>query len=111
MQQSLTVPATTRSTVLPRTLAGLAGVDFSTRLECDAAVVLDRTMWWDATGYGAHAETAVPGPASTWYLAEGATHSGFDLYYLIQNPNATDVTVDIEFLLPGGAARAQPCRS
>ena len=29
-----------------------------------------------------------PPRRTTWYLAEGATHSGFDLFYLIQNPNA-----------------------
>ena len=99
VQQTLTVPARTRRTVFPKTITGLAAADFSTRLECDADVVMDRTMFWS---YGAHAETAVAGPAATWYLAEGATHSGFDLYYLIQNPNGADVTVDIEFLLPGG---------
>ena len=40
-----------------------------------------------SSGYGGHAETAVTGPAPTWYLAEGATHSGFELYYLVANPN------------------------
>jgi hypothetical protein len=25
-------------------------------------------------------------------IAEGATHSGFALFYLIQNPNTTDAT-------------------
>jgi hypothetical protein len=40
-------------------------------------------MRWDrANGYGAHAEAAVAAPALEWYLAEGATHSGFDLFYL-----------------------------
>ena len=29
-------------------------------------------------------------PSTTWFLAEGATHGGFDLFYLVQNPNATD---------------------
>ena len=47
-------------------------------------------MTWDrAGGYGSHAETGVLAPAPTWYLAEGATHSGFNLFYLIQNPSTT----------------------
>ena len=32
-------------------------------------------------------ETAVEQPSTTWYLAEGATHGSFDLFYLIQNPS------------------------
>ena len=34
-------------------------------------------MSWDAAGYGSHSETAVKSPATTWYLAEGATIGGF----------------------------------
>ena len=40
-------------------------------------VIVDRTMWWDATHYGSHAETGVAAPSLAWFLAEGATHSGF----------------------------------
>ena len=32
-----------------------------------------------------------PAPSLTWYLAEGATHGSFDLFYLIQNPSPTQV--------------------
>jgi hypothetical protein len=38
-----------------------------------------------------------------WYLAEGATHSGFDLFYLLQNPNASEARVRVRFLRPSGA--------
>ena len=37
---------------------------------------------------------------TTWYFAEGATHSGFQLFYLFQNPNATSVDVDVTYLRP-----------
>jgi hypothetical protein len=61
-------------------------------------------MSWDASGYGSHAETAVRTPALTWYLAEGATHSGFELFYLLQNPDAArEATVEVTFLRPAGA--------
>ena len=42
--------------------------------------------------------------ARTWYLAEGATISGFKLFYLLQNPNAVEATVTIEYLLGRGRA-------
>jgi hypothetical protein len=45
----------------------------------------------------------VPAPATTWYLAEGATHSGFDLFYLLQNPTTTAADVTVTYLLPSGA--------
>jgi hypothetical protein len=98
------LPARTRVTVEPGSVGGLAGASFSTLVESDVPVVVDRTMSWGSltTPYGSHAETAVSGPSMTWYLAEGATHSGFDLYYLLQNPNATEVYVDVDFLLPAG---------
>jgi alpha-tubulin suppressor-like RCC1 family protein len=77
---------------------------FSTVVESDVPVVADRTMVWDDRGYGAHAETSIASPAVTWYLAEGATHSGFELYYLIQNPNPTAVTVQVTYLRPSPLA-------
>ena len=41
-------------------------------------------------------------PSLTWYLAEGATHSGFELFYLLQNPNATTSRVKVRYLRPLG---------
>lgn len=59
-------------------------------------------MSWDATGYGAHAETAVTTPSTTWYLAEGATIGGFSLFYLLQNPAASQTTVRVRYLRAAG---------
>ena len=81
-----------RKSARPSMLTATANVpenDFSTVIESDRTVVVDRTMTWDATTYGAHAETALEAPATTWYLAEGATHGAFSLFYLLQNPNDT----------------------
>ena len=58
-------------------------------------MVADRTVSWaGGVGYGSHTETAVLKPATTWYLAEGATGGGFDLYYLLQNSNEGEVQVE-----------------
>jgi hypothetical protein len=99
----LEVPPHTRVTWWPGEKAGAGNAEFSTSVESDQPLVVDRTMTWDAGGYGSHAETGVATPALTWYLAEGATHSGFDLFYLIQNPNANDANVEVSLLLPSGA--------
>jgi hypothetical protein len=83
----------------------LKNAEFSLRVENSGPappVVVDRTMSWDPSGYGAHAETAVPAPALTWYLAEGSTVGGFNLFYLLQNPHASTVPVRVRFLRPSG---------
>src|SRR6185503_13504811 len=66
-------------------------------------VVFDRTMSWGG-GYGSHAESGVPKPSTTWYLAEGSTSGDFSLFYLLQNANQAATSVTIRFLLPFGQA-------
>ena len=44
----------------------------------------------------------MPAASPTWYFAEGATHSGFDLFYLLVNPGTADADVTISYLLPAG---------
>lgn len=100
----LVVGPRSRATLDPADTAGMSQAEFSTVIESDRAVVADRTMTWDASGYGAHAETAILAPSLHWFLAEGATHSGLDLFYLFQNPSLTQsATVRVRFLLPSGA--------
>jgi len=102
--QAFTLAPQTRKTIRVNDVAGMGTAEASTAIESDAPFVADRTLSWDvASGFGAHAETAVAAPATTWYLAEGATHSGFNLFYLLQNPNAVDAQVRVRFLTPTGA--------
>jgi hypothetical protein len=86
----------------PALSVGLAG-DFSTIVESDGPIVVDRVMTWGSgtgTGWGSHAETAGAVPGTTWHLAEGATHGAFDLFYLIQNPGAAPNDITITYLRP-----------
>ena len=88
---------------------GLANASFSTIVRSTLGLVADRTMRWDGTGYASHAETAIVTPSLTWYLAEGATHSGFHLFYLLQNPNPTAATVEITYLRTGQGPLTVTC--
>ena len=65
----VTVPAYSRQTVDVGSVAGLANAEFSTVLESDQLVVLDRLMSWDANGYGSTSETAIPSLSTEWFLA------------------------------------------
>jgi hypothetical protein len=97
------VAAHSRATIVPAEIMGQA--DFSTIVESDRLVVSDRTMTWAGEArYGSHAEGSLASPGLTWYLAEGATHGAFDLYYLLQNPNDSDAQVRVRYLLPDGTA-------
>jgi type 1 glutamine amidotransferase len=100
----VTMPARSRKTVSVDDVPGMASASFSTTIESDQTVVVDRTMTWaNGQAYGSHAETSLPGPSTKWYFAEGATHGRFDLFYLIQNPSATQTaTVTASFLTSTG---------
>ena len=98
------VPATSRTTIDVEHVAGLEAAEFSTLVEADVQVVADRTMTWDQTGYGSHAERGIlTRTATKWYFAEGATFGNFNLFYLIQNPNDQAAQVKVTYLLPSGA--------
>jgi hypothetical protein len=100
----VTVPSGQSRKIPVSRLPDLASAEFSTVIESDEPVVVDRQMRWDAlTAYGTHAEASVSAPALTWYFSEGATHSGFDLFYLLQNPGDIDAQVRVRFLRPSGS--------
>jgi hypothetical protein len=98
----VTVPARARRTVDLSTIPALAGTTFSTLLESDVPVALDRLVSWDARGVSASLEAAVDEPSTHWYFAEGSTIDPFELFYLVQNPNATAAQVQVRYLLPQG---------
>lgn len=109
-------PAMRSAAACPVLAAAPGAVDVSTVIESDVPLVAERTMTWPHAGggrpwpvsptldaYGAHAESAAE-PARAWHFAEGATHSGFDLFFLIKNVEARPVTVTARYLRPSPAA-------
>ena len=84
---------------------GLEAADVSTTVESNRFVGVERSMTWGTTAgaiYGSHAETATAAPSPTWFLAEGSTVLEFNLFYLLQNPQATTTSATVRFLLPSG---------
>jgi glucose/arabinose dehydrogenase len=103
--RAVSVPARQHFTVRPAELSGLEVSDYSTIVETDREVVVERTMIWSVAGrFGSHSERAVNAPSTTWFFAEGATHGAFSTFYLLENPSATEAQVEIVYLLPNGAA-------
>ena len=98
--KSLELGPTSRTTIYPETIAGLSATEFSTTIESDEQVLVDRTTSRDGRAYASHAEGSVAGSSKTWYFAEGATHSGSNLFYVIQNRTTTAADVVVRYLLP-----------
>ena len=102
--QLVALPPHHSTQFLVDTLPSMANTSFATVVESDTTVVADRLMWWGPAGaYGTHSERSVGGASLTWHFAEGATHSGFDLFFLLLNPNATASSVRVRYLRPTGA--------
>lgn len=97
-----------RKTVLLDTVDGInedgpaVAYEFATTVKASAPIGIDRLMTWDKNSYAGHAETGVVSTSTAWYFAEGATISGFNLFYLLQNPSAQQVTVQGRYLLTNG---------
>ena len=101
--QNLTLLATSRQTIRVDDVAGLSNTAVSTVVTSTSAlpIVVERTMSWDANGYGAHGGNAVDGPRTRWYFAEGS-QGFFDTYVLLANAGATSATVTVTFLTEAG---------
>lgn len=69
-------------------------------------LAVERTMIWDATGYGGHGGTAVA-PNTRWLFAEGS-QGFFNTFILLANDNATNASVLLDFLVEGGAVVSVP---
>jgi YVTN family beta-propeller protein/autotransporter-associated beta strand protein len=83
---------------------GLESAGFSTSVASPsgAPLAVERTMWWDATHYGAHGEKASAGPALQWYFAEGS-QGYFHTYFLLLNPGALANVAHVTYFLEDGS--------
>ena len=66
-------------------------------------IAVERTMRWDATGYGMHTEKAAPALARDWFFAEGA-QGFYDTFFLLTNPAPARQHRHVRFFLENGIA-------
>lgn len=91
------------------TLLSGANQDVSMKVTAGKDIVAERPMYFDYHGSwkDGSVEQGVKQPAAVWYLAEGATHPGFEEWICIQNPGATQANVSITYMFPGGRTQEQ----
>jgi hypothetical protein len=103
-----TIGPTSRLTIyVDQEGAALAGTDVSAKITADQPILAERAMYFSTPTQAfaaGHEGAAVEAPATSWFFAEGATGSFFDLFLLLANAEATDATVQITYLLPSGAS-------
>ncbi|MBM3151928.1 MAG: hypothetical protein FJZ96_06975 [Chloroflexi bacterium] len=98
--KNVTVPGNSRFTVLAHDVSQV-GPDqaFSTRLDSDRPIIVERAMYFNNEGHNA---VGITQPQTDWYLAEGYTGAGFGTYILVQNPNTADANVVVTYMIQGG---------
>jgi hypothetical protein len=98
------VPAMARLTVPVDRIPGLEATAASVKVVSDQGLplVVERSMFWDASYYGGHTANAVDQPETRWTFAEGF-QGFFDTYILIANAEATPTTATLTFLREGAA--------
>jgi hypothetical protein len=94
-----TVPAQSRLTVRVEEIPGLESAAASVEVKSEQRVplVVERSMFWDASYYSGHTANAVGQPEKRWIFAEGF-QGFFDTYILIANANAEATTATLTFL-------------
>jgi hypothetical protein len=98
------IGATTRLTIDANQVAELENFNFSTTITSTVDVVAERAMYWGGPNWPAgHVSMGVTSTSPVWNFAEGAAGNAFDTYYLVLNPNAAAVTVNVTYLGPTGA--------
>jgi hypothetical protein len=99
-----TLPATSRTTIAVDSIEGFENAEMSATVTVppDLPIVVERTMRWDSTGYGAHTERATDAPARQWFFAEGS-QGFFQTFVLLANPGAVTNVATVTFLLESGA--------
>ena len=70
----------------------------SARVILSVPGVVERVMHFNnGTWLGSTDKVGAPAPATSWYFAEGSTLSAFAEYLSIQNPNSSEVVVDLTY--------------
>ncbi|MHB8894275.1 MAG: WD40/YVTN/BNR-like repeat-containing protein [Candidatus Geothermincolia bacterium] len=96
-QDPFVVPANSRKTVLVNDV--LPDQDFSTRVNGSKPIIAERAMYWESSaGEACHDSIGLSAAHSAFYLPDGQTSDGRETWTLVQNPNSSAVTVQVEYL-------------
>jgi hypothetical protein len=97
-----TLPPARRVTLNVASIPGLEATATSAIVHTTSfPIVVERTMRWDRSGYGASGEKGATALSTTWLFAEGS-QGFFKTFLLPVNPQATSNDVTVRFLRESG---------
>lgn len=75
------------------------GINFSAKVSSDKPILVERPMYFNYQNKwnGSSTSMGMPGPDTTWFLAEGRTGASWDTYITVQNPGDAAATVDLNY--------------
>jgi len=77
--------------------------DVSTKVHGDKPIIAERAMYWNnGTGEACHDSIGMASAHSIFYLPDGETSQGRETWTLVQNPNSSPVSIEIDYLTPSG---------
>jgi Tol biopolymer transport system component len=91
----------------------LGQFDVAARVGSDKPIIAERAMYLSAPGLpflAGHSSAGLTAPATSWFLAEGATGPYFDLFVLIANTTDEEAQVEARYLLPDGTVYTKSYR-
>jgi ribosomal protein L27 len=99
---SFQMPANSRKTIRVNDQL-TPNTDVSTHVHGSQPIIAERAMYWDnGTGEACHDSIGMGQPHTIFYLPDGQSSEGRETWTLVQNPNSTNVTVEISYLTPNG---------
>lgn len=100
-QPAFQMPALSRKTV--RLNDSIPARDCSIRVRADVGIIAERAMYWDSgQGEACHGSVGTSAPHTTFYMPDGQTSEGWETWVLVQNPNTTDVNVQVSYFTSTG---------
>jgi FtsP/CotA-like multicopper oxidase with cupredoxin domain len=112
--QGLSIPPTSRGTVHPADVLGVANDsahDFSATVQSTNGLpmVVERPQYFNFNGVwtGGHDEVGETVPRATYFFAEGTARPNFDTYFCIQNPGTVSATVKLTYYKGNGVTATQ----
>jgi hypothetical protein len=102
--RTIPLPPFSRETVYAGDVAEVVGQSFGMDVTFTQTGIAERAMYFglDPLWMAGHESAGVTEPATTWFLAEGATGPFFETFILLANPNASPADVTVRFLPDSG---------
>lgn len=94
----VTVSPNSRYTIPVDGVAGMESTAFSTHVQSDKDIIVERSMYFNYRGQtGGHVAAGLTSLSKQFFFAEGYTAGEFDTYLLLQNPNYKAISVNVVY--------------